>query len=101
MDDQSGPPVGKPRTPGFVELTAGIAGLAGLLFGFDTGIISGAVLFIKNDFQLTPLTEEFLVSAALIGAVFGCVLSGRVTDAIGRRSTILITAGIFSVGSIV
>src|ERR1700756_5074656 len=101
MDVQSGSPATKPRSPGFVELTAGIAALAGLLFGFDTGIISGAILFIKNEFHLAPLTEEFLVSAALIGAVCGCVLSGRVTDAIGRRSTILITAGVFSVGSIV
>jgi len=101
MDVQSGTPASKPRSPGFVELTAGIAALAGLLFGFDTGIISGAILFIKNEFHLAPLTEEFLVSAALIGAVCGCVLSGRVTDAIGRRSTILITAGVFSVGSIV
>jgi len=101
MDVQSGTPATKPRSPGFVELTAGIAALAGLLFGFDTGIISGAILFIKNEFHLAPLTEEFLVSAALIGAVCGCVLSGRVTDAIGRRSTILITAGIFSVGSII
>lgn len=101
MDGQSGTLAAKPRTPGFVVLTAGIAALAGLLFGFDTGIISGAVLFIKNDFHLAPLMEEFLVSAALIGAVCGCVLSGRVTDAIGRRTTILITAGVFSVGSIV
>ena len=101
MDVQSGTPATKPRSPGFVELTAGIAALAGLLFGFDTGIISGAILFIKTEFHLAPLTEEFLVSAALIGAVCGCVLSGRVTDAIGRRSTILITAGVFSVGSIV
>jgi sugar porter (SP) family MFS transporter len=101
MDIQPGTPATKPRSPGFVELTAGIAALAGLLFGFDTGIISGAILFIKNEFHLAPLTEEFLVSAALIGAVCGCVLSGRVTDAIGRRSTILITAGVFSVGSIV
>jgi MFS transporter, SP family, galactose:H+ symporter len=101
MDVRSGTPATKPRSPAFVELTAGIAALAGLLFGFDTGIISGAILFIKNEFQLAPLTEEFLVSAALIGAVCGCVFSGRVTDAIGRRSTILITAGVFSVGSIV
>jgi MFS transporter, SP family, galactose:H+ symporter len=91
----------KPRAPGFVELTAGIAALAGLLFGFDTGVISGAVLFIKDVFQLTPFTVELLVSAALIGAVIGCVLSGRMTDQIGRKATILITACIFIVGSIV
>ena len=42
----------------FVRITAAIAALAGLLFGFDTGVISGAILFIKGEFGLTPLTEE-------------------------------------------
>ena len=51
----------------FVCLTAATAALAGLLFGFDTGVISGAILFIKGEFGLTPLTEELLVSAALMG----------------------------------
>lgn len=77
MDVPSGAAATKRRSPGFVELTAGIAALAGLLFGFDTGIISGAILFIKNEFHLAPLTEEFLVSAALTGAVCGvCLVAG-------------------------
>jgi MFS transporter, SP family, galactose:H+ symporter len=91
----------KLHAPGFVELTAGIAALAGLLFGYDTGVISGAVLFIKDVFQLTPFTVELLVSAALVGAVIGCVLSGKITDQIGRKAAILIAACIFIVGSIV
>src|SRR5258707_7676151 len=84
----------------FVCLTAATAALAGLLFGFDTGVISGAILFIKGDFGLTPFTEELLVSAALVGAVCGSVLSGRLTDRIGRKRAIVITAGIFAFGSI-
>ncbi len=84
----------------FVQITAAIAALAGLLFGFDTGVISGAILFITGALKLTPFMEELLVSAALIGAVCGCILSGRVTDLIGRKRTILITAAIFIVGSI-
>lgn len=64
----------------FVQITAAIAALAGLLFGFDTGVISGAILFIKGAFKLAPFMEELLLSAALIGAVCGCILSGRVTD---------------------
>jgi MFS family permease len=71
-----------------------------LLFGFDTGVISGAILFIKGAFGLAPFTEELLVSAALIGAVCGSILSGRVTDSIGRKRTILITAVIFFLASI-
>jgi MFS family permease len=84
----------------FVRITAAIAALAGLLFGFDTGVISGAILFIKGEFGLTPLTEELLVSAALMGAVCGSTLSGRLTDVIGRKRAILGTACIFAVGSI-
>jgi hypothetical protein len=49
-------------------MTAATAALAGLLFGFDTGVISGAILFIKGEFGLTSFTEELLVSAALLGA---------------------------------
>ncbi len=84
----------------FVCLTAATAALAGLLFGFDTGVISGAILFIKGDFGLTPFTEELLVSAALLGAVCGAALSGRITDARGRKRTLFGTACLFAVGSI-
>jgi MFS transporter, SP family, galactose:H+ symporter len=84
----------------FVKIVAATAALAGLLFGFDTGVISGAILFIKGQFGLTPFAEELLVSAALIGAVCGSILSGRLTDLIGRKRAILITAGIFTVGSL-
>jgi len=94
------PSSGAKRTGHFVKIVAATAALAGLLFGFDTGVISGAILFIKGEFRLTPFAEELLVSAALIGAVCGSILSGRLTDLIGRKRAILITAGIFAVGSI-
>ncbi len=84
----------------FVCLTAATAALAGLLFGFDAGVISGAILFIKGDFGLTPFTEELLVSAALLGAVCGAALSGRIADARGRKRTLFGTACLFAVGSI-
>jgi len=84
----------------FVQIVAGTAALAGLLFGFDTGVISGAILFIKRVFGLTPFAEEVLVSVALVGAVCGSTLSGRFTDALGRKRAILITAAIFTAGSI-
>ena len=84
----------------FVKIVAGTAALAGLLFGFDTGVISGAILFIKGAFGLTPFAEEVLVSAALVGAVCGSTLSGRFTDVLGRKRAILITAAIFTAGSI-
>ena len=96
-------PTAQPGTKGaghYVRIIAATAALAGLLFGYDTGVISGAILFIKKDFGLTPFAEELLVSAALVGAVFGSTLSGRFTDGIGRKRAILITAAIFTVGSL-
>jgi MFS transporter, SP family, galactose:H+ symporter len=91
---------GAHRPRRFVQVVAGTAALAGLLFGFDTGVISGAILFIKGAFGLSPFAEEVLVSAALVGAVCGSTLSGRFTDVLGRKRAILITAVIFTVGSI-
>ena len=84
----------------FVRMTAATAALAGLLFGFDTGVISGAVLFIKGEFGLTPFAQGLLVSAALLGAICGASLSGRLTDLRGRRRTIFGTACLFAIGSI-
>jgi major inositol transporter-like SP family MFS transporter len=84
----------------FVRITAGTAALAGLLFGFDTGVISGAILFIKGEFGLTPFAEELLVSAVLLGAVCGATLSGRLTDLRGRKRAIFGTACLFAIGSI-
>jgi Sugar (and other) transporter len=77
------------QSPYFIQITAGTAAITGLLFGFDTGVISGAILFINREFGLTPFTEELLVSAALIGAVCSSILSGRLTDLIGRKRAIL------------
>jgi MFS transporter, SP family, galactose:H+ symporter len=92
--------LGAQKSRRFVQIVAGTAALAGLLFGFDTGVISGAILFIKGAFGLTPFAEEVLVSAALVGAVCGSTLSGRFTDVLGRKRAILITAAIFTVGSL-
>lgn len=84
----------------FIYITAGIAALAGLLFGYDTGVISGAILFIKDQFKLSPGAEEGVVSAVLLGAVIGAALSGALTDRFGRRRILIITAFIFATGAI-
>lgn len=84
----------------FIYLTAGIAALAGLLFGYDTGVISGAILFIKDQFQLTSARIERVVSAVLLGAVIGAAFSGALTDRFGRRKVIIVTAFLFAIGAI-
>jgi len=84
----------------FVYVTASIAALAGLLFGYDTGVISGAILFIKEQFSLSHVFEEGVVSAVLLGAVLGALLSGSLADKFGRRKVIIFTAILFAIGAI-
>lgn len=97
---QPEPPAGTTYRPALLYLTVGIAALGGLLFGYDTGVISGALLYLHESFRLTPLTEEIAVSAVLIGAILGAIIASRLSNALGRRRTLLITALIFSAGAI-
>ncbi|MDD2679477.1 MAG: sugar porter family MFS transporter, partial [Candidatus Omnitrophica bacterium] len=83
-----------------IYIIAFIAALAGLLFGYDTGVISGAILFIKDQFNLTSQLEERVVSAVLLGAVIGAAFSGAIADRLGRRRSIVITALLFSAGAV-
>ena len=76
------------------------AALAGLLFGLDVGVISGAQQFIQKDFQVPDWTIESIVSALLWGAVLGTLISGYLSSHFGRRKTILISALIFIGGSV-
>lgn len=83
----------------FVVITAVIAGVAGILFGFDTGVISGAILFIRTDFQLTMAAQEILISMVLLGALLGSGISGRFADYFGRKTLLILTALLFLVAT--
>ncbi|HWI59419.1 MAG TPA: sugar porter family MFS transporter [Bacillota bacterium] len=85
---------------GFIYVAAAIAAVGGLLFGYDTGVISGAQLFLKEQFKLSDFAEEVIVSGALFGAVAGALSGGKFSDRWGRRRLLLITALIFAAGSI-
>lgn len=82
----------------FIGLTAA---LAGLLFGLDIGVISGAEGFIQKSFSITDKLIEIVVSSILWGAVFGTLLSGVLSNKLGRRGAILVSAVIFVIGSVV
>src|SRR5579864_6544648 len=82
-----------------VVLTAAVAALGGAIFGYDTSVISGAMLFLRRDFALTDVQLEFAVGIALAGALVGAALAGYCTDRWGRRWMLLMTAlgfGVFS-----
>jgi MFS transporter, SP family, galactose:H+ symporter len=72
--------------------------IGSFLFGFDTGIISGALLFIKRDLHLNSFEQSSIVSVLLLGAVVGALFSGRVSDRIGRKATLGILGVVFTIG---
>ena len=86
---------------GFVLAAAVFAALGGLLFGYDTGVISGAVLFITKQFGLSAFPEELVVSMVLVGAAVGALSGGKLADRFGRRYMLLVTSVIFTVGALV
>lgn len=85
---------------GYVYLVAAFSALGGLLFGYDTGVISGAILFVKQEFALTPIFEGLVVSAVLLGALIGAAFAGSLTDKFGRRRVLIFAASIFALGAI-
>jgi SP family galactose:H+ symporter-like MFS transporter len=89
------------NSSGFVYIAAAISALGGMLFGYDTGVISGAILFISKDFSLTQLQVEIVVSCVLIGALIGAMTGGILADRFGRRRVIIATATLFVGGAIV
>lgn len=93
-------PTPKKKGGRFIYVAAAVSALGGLLFGYDTGVISGAILFIENDFALSNLFVGIVVSAVLIGAVIGAAIGGTLADKFGRRKMILAAAVIFILGAI-
>jgi sugar porter (SP) family MFS transporter len=84
----------------YVLLVASVAALGGLLFGYDTGVISGAILFITKDFGLAVREQAFTISVVLIGCIAGSAVAGTVADRIGRRWTLLAAGVIFFAGAL-
>src|SRR3989337_3574304 len=80
-------------------LVSYVAAFGGLLFGYDTGVINGALEPMTADLGLTAFTEGFVVSILIFGAAFGALVGGRLSDTYGRRQHILLLAGAFVVGT--
>ncbi|MDK9866589.1 sugar porter family MFS transporter [Staphylococcus sp. IPLA37010] len=78
-----------------------LGALGGLLYGYDMGVISGALLFIKDDIPLNSFTEGLVVSSMLVGAIVGSGASGPMSDRLGRRRVVFIIAIIYIVGALI
>ena len=78
-----------------------IASIGGLLFGFDTGVIAGALVYLRDDFHLTAVTEGLVVTSLLFpGATAGALLGGPVADRVGRKKSLVIAGGIFAIATV-
>ncbi|RSO44107.1 MFS transporter [Streptomyces sp. WAC 06725] len=84
----------------FILAIAAIAALGGALFGYDTGVVSGALPYMERHFGLSSLGEGVITSALLIGAAFGSLAGGRMSDVLGRRSSLLWAGAVFIGGAL-
>jgi sugar porter (SP) family MFS transporter len=84
----------------FIRRVSFIAGLGGILYGFDMGVIAAALIYVRDSFHLSTMMQEVLVIAVLIGVMIGALVGGTVADRVGRRKTLVWGAILFIVGSI-
>lgn len=90
----------KPRTARKLLFATTVTALAGFLYGYDTGIISGALLQIKSDFHLQHTMEEIVASAILLGAVLGALSCGWIFERFGRKHTMTLVAVVYVLGAL-
>ncbi|MCH9614875.1 MAG: putative metabolite transport protein CsbC [Chlamydiia bacterium] len=72
-----------------------VAAIGGFLFGYDTGVISGAILFIKQEYAVSPLQESWIVSIVSLGAMAGALLAGPINDRFGRKKVVIVSSILF------
>ncbi|HWT93631.1 MAG TPA: sugar porter family MFS transporter [Solirubrobacteraceae bacterium] len=89
-----------PHLTPMIVLASVVSAISGLLYGYDTGIISGALLQIEEDFSLGNTMEQIIAASILLGAVIGALACSRLSEKRGRKTTILVVACIFVVGSL-
>ena len=100
MITQTGIAPGKTRSSAYLYRLCSVAALGGLLFGFDTAVINGAIVFLKAQFALSQVQVEIAASSLLAGCVLGASLAGFLSDRFGRRRVLIAAAGLFLLSSV-
>ena len=85
---------------GYVWLLASVAALGGVLFGYDTAVISGAIEYLEKRFDLTPALKGWVGASVLVGCMIGAPLAGVLSDRLGRRTVLLISAVLFAISAV-
>lgn len=85
---------------GFLWKVSFIAGLGGILYGYDVGIIAAALIYVRSSFTLSTQMEEAVVSVVLIGSMLGAILGGALADRFGRRAILVSGGFVFIAGSL-
>ncbi len=88
------------KISGYVIFMAVVAAIGGILFGYDTAVISGTTEIVKGQFNLSDFKEGWYVGCALIGSICGVLVAGSLSDYLGRKLTMLISAALFSISAI-
>lgn len=83
-----------------IYVITAVAGIAGFLFGFDEGVIAGALHLLREQFAIDPVSEGLMTAAVPLGALFGALLGGRTVERYGRRSLLLAAALLFIIGAL-
>ncbi len=84
----------------YVYLISTVAALSGLLFGFDTAVINGALPFLRDEFRLGDFQVELIAGVLLAGCIAGAGLAGMVSDRFGRRRALIVSAIVFAAASV-
>src|ERR1700743_2572084 len=84
----------------YVWMVASVAAISGFLFGFDTAVIHGALVFLRRQFALTSLLTEIAASSLLLGCLIGAASAGLFSDRLGRRKSLMGAALLFCASAI-
>src|SRR5437588_12649460 len=84
----------------YVYLPAAVAAIGGLLFGFDTAVINGAIVFLKRQFRFSDSQTEIAASSLLLGRVVGASLAAFTSDRFGRKRVLIAAAALLTVSSL-
>ena len=88
------------KTTYFIYVVSLLSAIGGFLFGYDTGVVSGAMVFVKDQFDLDSWWQELVVSATILTAWIFSMIAGYVTDKWGRKPVIIFASLVFNAGAI-